>query len=51
MKINSKDCENCIYFGRMSDATESVPKDCMYALDPDEDEEGYIIDEPTCERE
>ena len=52
MKIgkNKKDCENCFYYGRMSDAPESVKKDCMYAMDHDEDEEGFIINEPPCER-
>lgn len=27
-----RDCENCIYFGRPSDAPGTVEKDCLYFL-------------------
>lgn len=32
-----KECENCIYYGRPSDAPETVPEDCMYIPAKDED--------------
>ena len=51
MDINSKDCENCVYYGRVGDAPKSVKKDCMYLIAPDEDETGRIIDVPPCERD
>lgn len=30
-----QDCENCIYYGRSSDAPDTVEKDCLYSPDFD----------------
>lgn len=51
MDIHSKDCENCYYFRTFGDTHDNIPKDCTYELEPDYDEEGYIIDAPPCERD
>ena len=44
-------CEKCTYFGRPSDAPESVEPFCMWQPNEDDtDEEGFLIQEPPCER-
>lgn len=40
-----KECNNCFYYGRSSDAPETVEDDCMYIPDEDED---YT---PPCQRD
>lgn len=39
-----KDCNRCFYYGRPSDAPETVDEECMYISTEDED---YT---PPCER-
>lgn len=51
MDISSKDCKNCYYFRVFGDTHDNISKDCTYELEPDEDEEGFIINEPPCERD
>ena len=33
----NKDCENCVYYGRSSDAPDTVEKDCLYFQEFDSD--------------
>lgn len=44
-------CKGCTYYGRPADAPESVPLDCLWQPNEDDtDAEGFLIQEPPCER-
>ena len=51
MDINNKQCETCYYYRIFGDESYNLPKVCTYELEPDYDEEGFIIDAPPCERD
>ena len=45
---SKKKCEKCFYYGRPSDAPETVDKDCMYV--PEKNNDGYTDYTLPCKR-
>lgn len=51
-EMRKEKCSSCTFYGRPGDAPESAPLDCLYKpTEDDVDDEGFVIQEPPCERE
>lgn len=50
-EMRKEKCSSCSFYGRPGDAPESAPLDCLYKpTEDDVDDEGFVIQEPPCER-